>query len=163
MKSCKVCITTKSTLASLLFKGLATKHTTVKWTVVAQVDCLQQLCILGDKITTDNYVTKFSPRRANQWWRLVTSLYLHQGILDYLLITCVQIWLCWRQEIILGWLRMALVYHTAGVGGHLVRHMPYTLYVIIINVSTTPSCVKRKVKLPNLSLKYDYNLVFIFD
>ena len=33
MKSSKVCITTKSTLASLLFKGLATKHATVKWTI----------------------------------------------------------------------------------------------------------------------------------
>ena len=33
MKSSKVCITTKSTLASLLFKGLATKHTTVKWSI----------------------------------------------------------------------------------------------------------------------------------
>ena len=33
MKSCKVCITTKSTLASLLFKGLATKHRTVKWSI----------------------------------------------------------------------------------------------------------------------------------
>ena len=30
MKSSKVCITTKSTLASLLFKGLVTKYTTVK-------------------------------------------------------------------------------------------------------------------------------------
>ena len=33
MKRSKVCIRTKSTLASLLFKGLATKHTTVKWSI----------------------------------------------------------------------------------------------------------------------------------
>ena len=33
MNSCKVCITTKSTLASLLFKGLATKNRTVKWSI----------------------------------------------------------------------------------------------------------------------------------
>ena len=32
MKSSKVCIITRSPLASLLFKGLATKHTTVRWT-----------------------------------------------------------------------------------------------------------------------------------
>ena len=37
MKSSKVCITTKSTLASLLFKGLATKHTTVKWSILNYV------------------------------------------------------------------------------------------------------------------------------
>ena len=34
MKSSKVCITTKSTLASLLYKGLATKQTTEKWSIV---------------------------------------------------------------------------------------------------------------------------------
>ena len=33
LKSSKVCIITRSSLASLLFKGLATKHTTVKWTI----------------------------------------------------------------------------------------------------------------------------------
>ena len=33
LKSSEVCIITRSTLASLLFKGLATKHTTVKWTI----------------------------------------------------------------------------------------------------------------------------------
>ena len=32
-KSSKVCNITRSPLASLLFKGLATKHTTVKWTI----------------------------------------------------------------------------------------------------------------------------------
>ena len=33
LKSSKVCIMTRSPLASFLFKGLATKHTTVKWTI----------------------------------------------------------------------------------------------------------------------------------
>ena len=33
MKNSKVCITTRSPLASFLFKGLVTKHTTVKWTI----------------------------------------------------------------------------------------------------------------------------------
>ena len=33
LKSSKVCIITRSALASLLFKGLANKHTTVKWTI----------------------------------------------------------------------------------------------------------------------------------
>ena len=33
LKSGKVCIITRSPLASLLFKGLATKHITVKWTI----------------------------------------------------------------------------------------------------------------------------------
>ena len=33
MKNSKVCIITRSPLASFLFKGLVTKHTTVKWTI----------------------------------------------------------------------------------------------------------------------------------
>ena len=33
MKNSKVCIITRSPLASFLFKGLATKLTTVKWTI----------------------------------------------------------------------------------------------------------------------------------
>ena len=45
MKSCKVCITTKSTLASLLFKGLATKHRTVKWSIMLEAH--MERCIIG--------------------------------------------------------------------------------------------------------------------
>ena len=89
----------------------------------AQVDCLQQLCIMGDQSIADNYVTQFSPRRSHQWWRFVTSIYLQQGIVDSLLITFLQIWLYWGQENSVGWLRMAIVHHTAGVGGHLVRRL----------------------------------------
>ena len=37
LESSKVCIMTRSTLASLLFKGLATKHTAVKWTILGTV------------------------------------------------------------------------------------------------------------------------------
>ena len=35
MKSSEVSIKTRSTLASFSFKGQATKHTTVKWSIVA--------------------------------------------------------------------------------------------------------------------------------
>ena len=80
---------------------------------------------------SDEHVTEFSPRKSNQWWRLLISIYLHQGILDCLLITFVQIWVSWRQEYSQGWLRMALFHHTSGVGGHLV-------------CNTTESCRLRK-------------------
>ena len=99
------------------------------WLIICQVDCLRQLCILGSDIAADNYVTQFAPRRGNQWWRFVTSLYLHHGILDYLLITFIQIRLCWGQENVMGWLRMTMVYHTAGVGGQLVGLMPYSVVI----------------------------------
>ena len=46
MKRSMVCITTKSTLASLLFKGLAAKHTTVKWSIVSKMDTFAA-CIAG--------------------------------------------------------------------------------------------------------------------
>ena len=44
MKRSMVCITTRSPVASLLFKGLATKHTTVKWSIEEHDD---QECLLG--------------------------------------------------------------------------------------------------------------------
>lgn len=92
-----------------------------------QVDCLRQLCILGDQSVADSCVTQVFPRRCHQWWRFVTSIYLHQGILDCLVITFLQIWLYWGQENSIGWLRMAIVHHTAGVGGHLVRQLRLSL------------------------------------
>ena len=57
-----------------------------------QVDCLQQLCILGarEDPINEQYVTQYSPRHSNQWWRLVTSMYLHRGILDWIVFTSLQ-------------------------------------------------------------------------
>ena len=55
MKSSKVSIKTRSTPASLSFKGQATKHTTVKWsivfiygleTVVSVLFCNTCMCLL---------------------------------------------------------------------------------------------------------------------
>ena len=39
MKSSEVSIKTRSTPASLSFKGQATKHTTVKWSIVSKFQC----------------------------------------------------------------------------------------------------------------------------
>ena len=52
-KSSKVCIKTMSTLVSLLFKGLATKHTIVIWT-----------------IDTRNTLTTPSP---SEHWKFITN------------------------------------------------------------------------------------------
>ena len=48
MKSSKVCITTKSTIASLLFKGLATKHTTVNGLACFVHYCLTQIITVSE-------------------------------------------------------------------------------------------------------------------
>ena len=39
MKSSKVSIKTRSTPASFTFKGQATKHTTVKWSIALKMIC----------------------------------------------------------------------------------------------------------------------------
>ena len=57
MKSSKVCITKKSTLASPLFKGLATKHTTVKWIIKMVIYTF--LNHRGANIMGLNYSVKF--------------------------------------------------------------------------------------------------------
>ena len=43
MKSSEVSIKTRSTLASLSFKGQATKHTTVKWSI--EMNCNELIFI----------------------------------------------------------------------------------------------------------------------
>ncbi|XP_068742529.1 inactive rhomboid protein 1-like [Montipora capricornis] len=86
-----------------------------------QINCLQELCFVESaNDVPDEHVTEFSPRKPNQWWRFLTSIYLHQGVLDCLLITSFQIWVSWSQESSQGLLRMALLHHTSGVVGHLI-------------------------------------------
>ena len=52
MKSSKVSIKTRSTPASLSFKGQATKHTTVKWSIEETGSCLANSPFLTVKLVT---------------------------------------------------------------------------------------------------------------
>ena len=122
--------------------------------IFSQVDCLQQLCILGDQSVADNYDTQFSPRRSHQWWRFVTSIYLQHGIVDCLVITFLQIWLYWGQENSVGWLRMAIVHHTAGIGGHLVRRTTQGLILFSFKSFRTLAIL---VKMYTLRTGFDWN------
>ena len=58
MKSSNICIITRSPLTSLLFKGLATKHATVKWTIT-QLD----LCHLA----TSKYLSFLQLNGSINW------------------------------------------------------------------------------------------------
>ena len=51
MKSSKVSIKTRSTPASLSFKGQATKHTTVKWSITERVVILSGKVVKGNSET----------------------------------------------------------------------------------------------------------------
>ena len=57
MKSSKVSIKTRSTPASLSFKGQATKHTTVKWSITKKVG--KNKCMTEIKLKILNLFTKY--------------------------------------------------------------------------------------------------------
>ena len=46
--------------------------------------------MIREKDVRDEHVAEFSPRSSGQWWRMLTAIYLHQGILDCVLITLLQ-------------------------------------------------------------------------
>ena len=56
--SSKICIITRSPFASLLIKGLATKHATVKWTVD------------GMEIIKKYYNTNNNKKSIGKWWTI---------------------------------------------------------------------------------------------
>ena len=107
--------------------------------------------MITEKDVRDEHVAEFSPRSSAQWWRMLTAIYLHQGILDCVLITLLQIWVSWSQENSQGWLRMALLHHTVGVEGHLVSNT--------ILLSPLSGC--NKVLATYLSFKFLADCVFV--
>ena len=69
MKSSKVCIITRSPLASLLFKSLATKHTTIQWTInhAAIVEIRKQI------ISFDKWNLSFETQK-NIFWIIISTI-----------------------------------------------------------------------------------------
>lgn len=73
---------------------------------------------------------------GNQIWRLLLSLFIHLGIIHVVIIGVVQLYLGFKIERTAGFLRVALVYIIAGVGGNLMSaiFIPYQ-----INGGASPS------------------------
>ena len=86
MNSYKVCITTKSALASLLFKGLVTKHRTVKWSIEEQRVELDALTLsvkeAQDKNRTLEAELHAAVRKTDEQKEEIAELYFLQDNLE---------------------------------------------------------------------------------
>ena len=91
----------------------------------SQVNCLSQICAMS-KLKSKNKNTPYIVE-ANQGYRLLTSLFLHAGIIHLILNLIAQVILGSQIERTAGWFRIMLIYVTSGIGGNLISSVfvPY--------------------------------------
>jgi len=98
----------------------------------SETACLQDTCttIFGAKPEIDpEKPNQIQP--PNQWYRFIWPLFMHAGVIHYILCMLVQ-WVVGTQiERTAGWLRVALIYFTSGIGGYLISGLfdPYVVSV----------------------------------
>eukprot|EP00040_Diaphanoeca_grandis_P035661 m.224805 g.224805 ORF g.224805 m.224805 type:complete len:723 (+) comp33444_c0_seq1:240-2408(+) len=98
----------------------------------SETACLQDTCttIFGTKPKVNqNELNKIEA--PNQWYRFVWPLFMHAGVIHYILCMLVQ-WVVGTQiERTAGWLRVALIYFVSGIGGYLISGLfdPYVVAV----------------------------------
>ncbi|XP_003384540.1 PREDICTED: inactive rhomboid protein 2-like [Amphimedon queenslandica] len=84
----------------------------------SQVDCLSDLCGLLPFVY---------PKVPDQFYRLLTSLFLHAGIIHLVFTLTFHFFVLRHVEKYLGWLRTSLIYLGSGLGGNIVSavFVPY--------------------------------------
>ncbi|KAI1723974.1 rhomboid family domain-containing protein [Ditylenchus destructor] len=78
-------------------------------TLCSQVSCLNDVCGL----------TPFTNDKPDQIYRFVTPLFLHAGIIRCIVSVVFQLALMRQFEIMIGWLRISIIYIGSGIGGYL--------------------------------------------
>eukprot|EP00049_Salpingoeca_infusionum_P006385 m.106125 g.106125 ORF g.106125 m.106125 type:complete len:632 (-) comp13293_c0_seq7:443-2338(-) len=79
-------------------------------TLCSEVSCLESTCGMSMK----------DPEQPNQWYRFLTSLFLHAGVLHLVFTEAIVSSYGFQVERVCGWFRMAIMYTIAGVGGNVV-------------------------------------------
>ena len=98
----------------------------------SEVSCLGETCtniFRDDPVHTTSEGNKF--RNYNQWWRFVWPIFMHAGVVHYVLCMLVQ-WVVGTQiERTAGWLRVGLIYFISGISGYVVSSLfdPYAVAV----------------------------------
>jgi membrane associated rhomboid family serine protease len=89
----------------------------------SEVACLAETCTTvidsnnGPTASEENHNELPNP---NQWWRFIWPLFMHAGVIHYVLCMLIQ-WVVGCQiERTAGWLRVLLIYFTSGIGGYVV-------------------------------------------
>ncbi|KAH7132535.1 rhomboid family membrane protein [Dendryphion nanum] len=80
---------------------------------------LPELCGMGGGVPDQVFGTPFNDRshEPNQWWRFITAMFLHAGVIHIAFNMLLQLTLGRDMEKELGSLRFALVYFSAGIFG----------------------------------------------
>eukprot|EP00122_Pirum_gemmata_P010192 Pgem_evm1s9424 len=73
--------------------------------------CLNEVCQMGGLKDQEN---------PNQWWRYITPIFLHVGILHYFFNILMQLGVGVRIEIECGPVRFFLIFMISGIGGNIV-------------------------------------------
>eukprot|EP00041_Stephanoeca_diplocostata_P023597 m.582264 g.582264 ORF g.582264 m.582264 type:complete len:236 (+) comp22336_c0_seq18:173-880(+) len=87
----------------------------------SEVACLQHTCSNVFGVTPS--IDPEAPNEIlnpNQWYRLIWPLFMHAGVIHFILCMVVQWTIGCQIERTAGWLRVALIYLTSGIGGYLV-------------------------------------------
>ena len=89
-----------------------------------QVNCLRDICQfngvgIGEETDSNGNPNPNRPI-AQQFWRWVTSLFIHLGVIHIIIIIPIQLYVGIKIERTIGWLRIGLIYLVSGVGGNIV-------------------------------------------
>jgi len=89
----------------------------------SEVACLSGTCtsILDPtKIPAAEEENRNDVADPNQWWRFIWPIFMHAGVIHYVLCMLIQWSVGCQIERTAGWLRVLLIYFVAGIGGYVV-------------------------------------------
>ena len=87
------------------------------------INCLRDVCgFFGGFVPVGRPITMQdgSISSPNQFWRWLTPLFFHMGVIHLVIVLVAQLYLGIKIERYAGWLRVILIYFISGVGGLLV-------------------------------------------
>ncbi|KAI6212837.1 hypothetical protein M3Y94_00076400 [Aphelenchoides besseyi] len=79
-------------------------------TLCSQVSCLNDVCGMSPFLLRDT---------PDQFYRFFIPLFIHAGIIRLLITVILQLTFMRRFELMIGWIRLSLIYFVSGVGGYL--------------------------------------------
>eukprot|EP00039_Didymoeca_costata_P023778 m.8231 g.8231 ORF g.8231 m.8231 type:complete len:695 (-) comp3858_c0_seq1:58-2142(-) len=93
----------------------------------ADTMCLTEICnVMSElrigrsfEVSADSEIRN-TPVSPNQWWRFITPLFLHSGVIHAILILIVQYYCGKSIETASGFLRIFLIYFISGIGGNVI-------------------------------------------
>ena len=84
-----------------------------------EVNCLEDICGFNGANVGEDSDTPYLPK-ANQFWRFFLSIFIHLGVIHIIIVMPIQLYIGFKIERTIGWLRMGLIYLISGVGGNIV-------------------------------------------